>query len=314
MFRSEVLVRRFWYVVLITLPLGSLESQGLFEVLQRADSVEQSGAYASAMRLYEQAYGLSGFDPVGLALAARSAARGGSRDAAFRKLDRAIDQGYLEPRLLADSAFVPLRADPRWQALEAKLRRKLAAVNQPLRAELVHLAEQDQRNRQDFSALMKKISAKTPAGDAAFKLFNTADSAIQARMRAIISEYGWPMRSKVADDGAHAAWLVVQHMPKEYQAMMLPKLLLAVKAGEAQPGDGALLQDRVLTRSKKSQIYGSQLSVPPTGGPPTLDPIENEACVDVRRKSVGLEPLAEYLKRFGIAYQPIGKCVPKATP
>lgn len=299
-------------LALIALPLRSLESQSLFEVIQRADSVEQSGAYAAAMRLYEQAYGLSGFAPVGLGLAARSAARGGLRDVALRDLGRAIDQGYFEPRLLADSAFNPLRADPRWKALEAKLRRKLAALNQPLRAELVKLAEQDQLNRQDFGAVMRKYGPKSPQGDSAIKLMNIADASIQSRVQAIIIEHGWPTRPKVADDGAHAAWLVVQHMPKEYQAAVLPKLLAAVKAGEAQPGDGALLQDRVLTRSKKSQIYGSQLNVPPTGGPPTLDPIENEACVDVRRKSVGLEPLAEYLKRFGVAYKPVGKCLPKA--
>ena len=90
---------------------------------------------------------------------------------------------------------------------------------------------------------------------------------------------------------------------------MLPTLLAAVKAGEAQAGDGALLQDRVLTRSKKPQIYGSQLSLPPGGGNAVADPIENPACVDVRRKSVGLEPLADYLIRYGIVYQAAGNCV-----
>lgn len=295
-------------LTLIALPLCRVGAQGFYETLQRADSAEQSGAYAAAMRLYEQAYGLSGFDPTGLGLASQSAARGGLRDAAFRDLARAIDQGFLEPRLLADSAFNLLRADPRWKPIEAKLNRKLAALNQPLRAEILQLANQDQLNRQDFTTLMKKLAAKTPQGDTAFRVFNTADSAIQSQLLAIIRAHGWPTRTMVANDGAHAAWLVVQHMPKEFQEPLLPKLLAAVKAGEAQAGDGALLQDRVLTRSKKPQIYGSQMSISPTGGAPTLDPIENEACVDVRRRSVGLEPLAEYMKRFGITYKPVGTC------
>jgi hypothetical protein len=298
-------------LLLLILPLRALAGQSLFEVLQRADSVDNSGAHAAAMRLYEQAYGLSGFDPVGLGVAARSAAMAGLRDTALRDLDRAIDQGYLEPRLLADSAFNPLRVDPRWKALEAKLQRKIAALNQPVRQELIQLAEQDQKNRHDFSAMMKGVAEKTPQGLAAFQAFNSADSAIQGRLRVIIATVGWPTRSLVADDGAHAAWLVVQHMPLEYQQTILPRLLAAVAAGEAQAGDGALLQDRVLTRTKKPQIYGSQLSISPTGGTPTLDPIENEACVDVRRKSVGLEPLAEYLKRFAIMYKPVGRCVEK---
>ncbi len=130
-------------------------------------------------------------------------------------------------------------------------------------------------------------------------------------MRAIIADHGWPTRSKVADDGAHAAWLVVQNMPADYQALVLPKLQLAVKGGEAQAGDGALLQDRVLARSKKPQIYGSQLSLSATTGVRSVDAIEDEACVDVRRKSVGLGPLADYVKQYGVVYKRVGVCAAK---
>jgi len=35
---------------------------------------------------------------------------------------------------------------------------------------------------------------------------------------------------------------------------------------------------------------------------PELWPIEDEEDVDARRASVGLMPLAEYLKRFGLDY------------
>lgn len=302
-------MRRSLLVISLSLiSLSGLSAQSFFATLQRADSAEARGDHAGAAKLYEQAHGLSGFDPVGLGLAARSAARGGLRDAALRDMERAVDQGYLEPKLFADTAFASLRTDARWKALEAKMRRKLAALNQPLRAELIKLAEQDQANRQDFQAVMKKVASKTPEGAAAFKAFNTADSAIQARLKVIVVQNGWPTRSKVADDGAHAAWMIVQHMPKEYQETVLPKLLAAVKAGEAQAGDGALLQDRVLVRNKKPQIYGSQLSVPPGGGNPVAEPIANPACVDERRKSVGLEPLGFYLIRYGIVWKPEGKC------
>lgn len=295
-------------IAVILLAPSLLHAQSFFSVLQRADSTEKAGAHAAAAKLYEQAYDLSGFDPFGLAVAARSAARGGLKEQALRDLGRAVDQGYLEPRLMADSAFIALHADPRWKLLDAKVKRKLAALNQPLRSELIALAEQDQQNRQDFSTVMKKVARNSPEGEAAFKAFNHADSAIQARTKAIIGELGWPTRSKVADDGAHAAWAIVQHMPKEYQESVLPKLLAAAKAGEAQPGDGALLQDRVLARNKRPQVYGSQLSVPAGGGDPVVDPIENPACVDVRRRSVGLEPLADYLIRYRIVYKPAEAC------
>ena len=127
----------------------------------------------------------------------------------------------------------------------------------------------------------------------------------------MIAQHGWPTRSMVADDGAHAAWLVVQHMQKEDQDRLLPKLLAAVKAGEAQAGDGALLQDRVLVRNKKPQMYGSQLSIVPGSAKPVLEPIGEPECVDVRRKSVGLGPLADYLVRYGIGYKSPGVCIHK---
>ena len=294
--------------MLAALVAGPLPAQGLFATLQKADSTEKAGNHAGAVKLYEQAYGLSGFDPVGLGVAARSAALAGQKEVALRDLGKAIDQGYLEPRLLADSAFKALRVDPRWKALEAKMKRKLAALNQPLRDTLVALADQDQQNRHDFQVLIKTLKSGSPQYTAAFKAFNSSDSAVQAKMTAIVAANGWPTRSKVADDGAHAAWILTQHMSKEFQESVLPKLLAAVKAGEAQPGDGALLQDRVLTRSKKLQVYGSQLSVPPGSGNMVVDPIDNPNCVDVRRKSVGLEPLADYLIRYSIVYKPTGAC------
>jgi uncharacterized protein DUF6624 len=304
-------MRLSWSVTLVALLAAPLSAQSFFGVLQRGDSAEKAGNHAAAARLYEQAYGLSGFDPAGLAIAARSAARGGLKEKALADLGRAVDQGYLEPRMMADSAFSPLRSDPRWKALEARMQRKLAALNQSARAELIKLSDQDQQNRQDFSGMVKRLAANSPESRAAFAAFNSSDSAIQARVQEIIASIGWPTRSKVGDNGAHAAWLIVQHMPLEAQRGYLPLLQAAVKAGEAQPGDGALLQDRVLSREKKPQIYGSQLTIPPDGGAPTLDPIANPACVDVRRKSVGLEPLEEYLVRFRVEWKPVGKCLAK---
>ena len=66
-----------------------------------------------------------------------------------------------------------------------------------------------------------------------------------------------------------------------------------------------MLEDRILVRNGKKQVYGTQLhSGPDTGGKLVLAPIEDEEHVDKRRASVGLMPLKEYLKHFGIEYTP----------
>jgi len=72
---------------------------------------------------------------------------------------------------------------------------------------------------------------------------------------------------------------------------------------EARRSDLAMLEDRILTREGKKQIYGTQLRLNQTTQRMELYPIDDEENVNARRAEVGLEPLAEYLKRaFGIDY------------
>jgi hypothetical protein len=286
----------------------SARGQGFVATMIAANSADSAGRHLDAARLYQQAYRLSGFDPTGLAIAAESATQGGDAELAFSLLDRAVAGGVLEPRLFADSAFVALHRDPRWARLQADVARRTARLDLPLRTELLQLADRDQRNRQGLAAIMQRYGSRSSQGDSALKALTAADAPIQARLRQIIVQHGWPVRTMVADDGAHAAWLVLQHMPLADQSAQLPRVLAAVKSNNARAGDGALLEDRVLVGTHHPQRYGTQMASSSHGGPPTVDSIENEACVDARRKTVGLEPLAEYLKGFGVTYVVKGRC------
>jgi hypothetical protein len=285
-----------------------ITAQGFAATITRADAEDSSGHHAEAAKLYEQAYAMSGFDPSGLALAAESFAAAGNTAAAFRDLGRAIDQGFLHLQVFGDTAFNHVTGDPQFKALRARMQRKIAALDASLRTELIGIAARDQQNRATLNQVMTKYGAKSPQGDSALRSLGAADYPLQQRVKAIIAEKGWPGRSLVGDDGAHAAWLVVQHMNATDQVALLPKLQAAVKAGEAQAGDGALLEDRVLVAQHQPQRYGTQLKYSPNGGPPTLDPIADEACVDARRRSVGLEPLESYLKGFGVEWHAKGTC------
>ena len=60
-------------------------------------------------------------------------------------------------------------------------------------------------------------------------------------------------------------------------------------------------------REGKKQIYGTQLTWNEKTGRYELYPIEDEEHVDLLRASVGLQPIAEYLKDFGLRYIPPGK-------
>ncbi len=63
----------------------------------------------------------------------------------------------------------------------------------------------------------------------------------------------------VADDGAEAAWQIVQHaiLDPDLQRRAVGLLDEAVKAGEAPAWQWAMLTDRVLIDASQPQIYGS---------------------------------------------------------
>ena len=76
----------------------------------------------------------------------------------------------------------------------------------------------------------------------------------------------------------------------------------AVKEGNAKASDLAYLEDRVLLRQGKKQIYGSQIYYDGETGAFFVQPLEDPDHVDARRASVGLEPLADYLEYWDMKW------------
>ncbi|HEX5724923.1 MAG TPA: DUF6624 domain-containing protein, partial [Longimicrobiaceae bacterium] len=208
-------------------------------------------------------------------------------------------------RVRGDSVLRALHGDPRWPPLVADADARHAALDSVLRRELLGLAERDQANRQGIMELVGRFGRGSPQVDSAEAAMAAADAPLQARLREIVRTRGWPGRRLVGDDGAHAAWLVVQHMDAAYQREVLPLLLDAAARGDARPGDAAYLEDRVRMADGRPQRYGTQLRLPEAGGgAPVLHPVEDEPCVDRRRAEARLGPLADYLRELGVAYTP----------
>jgi len=119
----------------------------------------------------------------------------------------------------------------------------------------------------------------------------------------VIQQQGWPTKSLVGEDGAQAAFLIVQHSPApQFQKKCLDLLERAVKQNEADIINLVYLTDRIRTFEGKPQVYGTQ-------GQTNADgliipfPIEDEEHVDERRKAIGLEPIAEYFKNMNESYK-----------
>jgi len=123
------------------------------------------------------------------------------------------------------------------------------------------------------------------------------DAANMKRLAEIVDAFGWP-GVRFAGAASQTAFLVLQHADHDSQRKYLPLLREAVKRHDAIGGDLAMLEDRVRVADGKPQLYGTQLA----NNPMRFQPIEDEAHVDERRASVGLPPLAEYAKMFGLSY------------
>ncbi|RUR33389.1 hypothetical protein ELY33_03245 [Vreelandella andesensis] len=115
-----------------------------------------------------------------------------------------------------------------------------------------------------------------------------------SRLKEIIGDHGWPGISLAWEEGAKAAWLVVQHSVSdaEFMAKCVDLLEEAVAREDVAGWQLAFLQDRVLTLSGKPQYYGTQFDTDENGWP-TPFPIEDSATVNERRARLGLNSLEE---------------------
>jgi hypothetical protein len=120
------------------------------------------------------------------------------------------------------------------------------------------------------------------------------DKANTAWLKGVIEKHGWPTVALVGTNGAHAAWLLVQHADRDrpFQRHCL-NLMAALPKGAISQSDFAYLTDRVLLAEDKKQLYGTQFEL--IDGKLKPRPLEDEPNVDNRRAAVGLQPLAEYL-------------------
>ena len=155
-------------------------------------------------------------------------------------------------------------------------------MDENLRAELRRRADVDQaaRNALDPDAMEQADAENLPW------------------LKQVIVDHGWPGRSAVGEDGAAAAWLLVQHADRDpaFQRECLGLLTAAADAAEATKAQVAYLTDRVLLAEGHPQEYGTQI----TGRDRQWVPrnLRDPDHVDERRAEMSLGPLAGYLAHF----------------
>lgn len=161
-------------------------------------------------------------------------------------------------------------------------------MNEDLRTELLRrvAVDQEARHALDTAAM------------------TAADGENLPWLRQVVADVGWPGKSLVGEDGAHAAWLLAQHADRDpaFQRRCLDLLTAAVERGEATVVQQAYLTDRVLLHEGQPQEYGTQAIG--RDGRFVARNLRDPDHVDERRASVGLGPLAGYLARMAERHVP----------
>lgn len=281
--------------------------------ISEATAKYDAKAYKASGETYEKAFAQGKGNASDHYNAACSWALAGNKAKAFDNLNKAVALGWDNVgHLKQDTDLTSLHTDKRWNQLVGELEEKVAAqearYDKPLKAELEQILKTDQGVRQEYQAAVTKYGNNSEEVRQAIQKMVATDQENKKQVTGIIDAHGWPGKSMVGKQASLAAFLVIQHSDKETMEKYLPQLREAAAKGEAEKSQLALMEDRVLMNNGKPQIYGSQLNVNNETGQPELYKIADEANVNKRREEMGLEPLEDYLKRFGIDYQ-----VPQAS-
>lgn len=154
---------------------------------------------------------------------------------------------------------------------------RLPRVDTALREELLRRAEYDQQAR-----------AQHHPGTHGWEDVRRVDDDNTAWLERVLDEHGWPGHGLVGTEAAHAAWLLAQHADADHQQQWVGLLSEAVERGDAQARDWAYLADRVDTRQRRPQRFGTQWVDTGDGSGYRLFPLVDAEQVNAWRTEFGL--------------------------
>jgi hypothetical protein len=298
-------------ILLWNLAFGQATFSGsYYSFISKARDCRQKNQYLLSGLAYDSAFQAAGGRGRAADLydAACSWALGGDIDRAFSDLYLAVRLGKLaRPEAAAkDDDLLSLRADKRWQDVLDRMKvnqmEQEGKFDRALEDTLNLIYTKDQAGRLAIDSIQKQFGQGSKQMDSLWESISRDDSADLERILEILGRRSWPSPDEVGERASMAVFLVLQHADSGIHATYVPMMRAAVQRGAARPEDLALMEDRLLTEQGKPQLYGSQVKMDSTGKA-AFFPIADEAEVNKRRASVGLEPLESYARYFGIDYR-----------
>lgn len=307
------LIMRFYTTFLLAIfllfNLQKLHAQTYQEFIEEALTFYQEKKYNQAVEKYNNASAvdlLSRTDAYNLSCCYSLSGR---QDLAYFELKKAINSGYDNYFLiLEDPDLETFRKTIFWDEFKddynSNLNKKSGAnIDFKKREELIKLYLEFTHSKDEYvEAVTKHGKDSKEAKVAQSKKDNDFDLVLH-QLESFLLRNGWAKYSEVGKDIAFTNYVIFSEASIDFQKKYFPLLSEAVDQGEANPSFEAVVIDRILVSNAQKQKYGTQVYYT-SDGKFALYPIKKYATVDIRRASVGLPPMSEFLEAYNIQYFP----------
>jgi len=165
-----------------------------------------------------------------------------------------------------------------------------------MQQKLESMYETDQRYRIVLDSLFTKAKLEwnDPQIQKWIPIVQQQDSINLAETRAILDQYGWLGIDKIGKKANEALFLIIQHADSSIIHRYFPLLAQSYELGQTPAKYYAMMLDRLLTDLGQKQVFGTQFRK--EDGKFVTFPLLDEKGVELRRKRMGLKPLAPELK------------------
>lgn len=163
--------------------------------------------------------------------------------------------------------------------------------------QLEEIHQKDQEIRLEFMELLGKYQE---SGEGALKLMmvgnkmENIDEENQEYVLGLLEECGWS--NELSEEAHQTIFLVIQHADTPVIQKYISWVKEKVDSGHLMPDDYATMLDRKLMYENKPQIYGTQTFADKETNINYVWPIQSPDSVNIRRTTVGLPEMDEYLK------------------
>jgi hypothetical protein len=232
-----------------------------------------------------------------------------SFDSCFKYLNLAVELDT-SVNALMEPDLIPAREDKNWGVFENRLISMLnAKYDNPYKdieyaKALWKLGAYDQAYFNEIGIAFRKLGMRSSVASAIWKLKFMVQEKSQKELEQLVAVKGWPKIDDVGQPAVMSAYLVAMHTNDGSQKKYLPMIWKSCQEKELPWQRYANIYDRCLFNEGKPQKYGTHTRFNEQTKSEELYPLEDESKVDIWRKELGLEPLADYLARINIVFQP----------